>query len=260
MEHTITSLAKKARVTVRTLRHYDQIGLLKPSLRMANGKRIYSDEDSMRLFEIVFFKKIGISLSKIKEIFCSKNVLQAAATALMTRKQALANEMKKLQRYTACIDTVLPQYKNCNMSHKERLEKFCSTQNMLKEIEHIQIQKVGKEEVEKAKKKMETLSEEKMDDLTDQSNKLMRALVKAVEEDLDPASKEVQKLIQWNYDLMAEFHVVTKEIFLKLRDHILDQRKCYLAYHPKLPEFLHKAMDVFADKHFHNKNKKVSND
>ncbi len=250
MEHSITSLAKKARVTVRTLRHYDQIGLLKPSIRLANGRRIYSDEESMRLFEIVFFKKVGISLPKIKEIFKSKDVLQAATIALMTRKQALAKEMKKLQRYTACIDTVLPQYKNCNMSQKERLEKFCSTQNMIKEIENIQIQKVGKEAVEKAKKKMETLSEEKVDDLTDQSNKLMREFVKAVEQGLDPASKEVQKLIQWNYDLMAEFHVVTKEIFLKLRDHILDQRECYLAYHPKLPEFLYEAMDVFAIKHF----------
>lgn len=260
MEHSITSLAKKARVTVRTLRHYDEIGLLKSSLRMANGKRIYSDEDSMRLFEIVFFKKVGISLSKIKEIFCSKNVLQAAATALMTRKQALAKEMEKLQRYTACIDTVLPQYKNCNMSQKERFEKFCSTQNMIKEIENIQIQKVGKEAVEKAKKKMETLSEERVDELTDESNKLMREFVQAVEQGLDPASKEVQKLIQWNYDLMAEFHVVTKEIFLKLRDHILDQKECYLAYHPKLPEFLYKAMDVFTTKHFKNNNKKASND
>lgn len=208
-----------------------------------------------------FLKKIGISLPKIKEIFKSNDVLQAATTALVTRKQALAKEMKKLQRYTACIDTVLPQYKNCKMSHKQRLEKFCSTQNMIKEIENIQIQKVGKEAVEKAKKKMETLSEEKVDDLTDQSNKLMREFVKAVEQGLEPASKEVQKLIQWNYDLMAEFHVVTKEIFLKLQDHILDQRECYMAYHPKLPEFLYEAMDVFANKHFQNKkNKEMSND
>lgn len=250
MEHSITSLAKKVRVSVRTLRHYDEIGLLKPSIRQANGRRIYSDEDAMRLFEIVFFKRVGISLSKINEIFASKDVLRAAATALMTRKQELAKEMQKLQRYTACIDTVLPQYKNCNMSEKERLEKFCSTQNMIKEIENIQIQKVGKEAVEKAKQEMETLSEERVDELTDQSNKLMREFVKAVEQDLDPASKEVQKLIQWNHDLMAEFQVVSKEIFLKLRDHILDQKECYLAYHPKLPEFLYEAMDVFANKHF----------
>jgi len=75
---------------------------------------------------------------------------------------------------------------------------------------------------------------------------------------LDPASKAVQKLIQWNYDLTAEFHVVTKEIFLKIRDHILEQRECYAAYHPKLPEFLYEAMDAFAAKQFKDK-AKVSN-
>ena len=86
----------------------------------------------------------------------------------------------------------------------------------------------------------------------------MREFVKAVEQGLNPASKEVQKLIQWNYDMMAEFHVVTKEIFLKLRDHILEQRECYSAYHSKLPEFLYEAMDAFATKQFKDKTK-VSN-
>ena len=252
MEQSITSLAKKARVTVRTLRHYDQIGLLKPSIRMANGKRIYSDEESMRLFEIVFFKKVGISLPKIKELIRSKNFIQAASLALTARKQALAKEIKKLQRYAACIDTVLPQYKNCTMSQKERLEKFRSYQNMIKEVENIQIQEVGKEAVERAKKKIETLSEDQVDELTDKSNKLMKEFVKAVEQGLDPRSKEVQKLIKWNYDMMAEFQAVTQEILLKIRDSILDQRECYAAYHPKLPEFLYEAMDAFIKRFFHD--------
>ncbi len=92
------------------------------------------------------------------------------------------------------------------------------------------MQQIGKEAVQKAKKKIETLSEEKVDEITDHSNKLMREFEKAVEQGLNPASKEVQKLIKWNYDMMAEFHAVTKEIFLKLRDHILNQRECYSAY------------------------------
>jgi MerR family transcriptional regulator, thiopeptide resistance regulator len=258
MKHSITSLAKKARVTVRTLRHYDQIGLFEPSIRMTNGKRIYSDEDCMRLMEIVFFKRIGISLPKIKDIFGSKNILLAATSALMVRKQVLAKEIEKLQRHTASIDTILPQYKNCNMNQKERFEKFCSYQTLVKEIEDLQIQKIGQDAVEKAKKKVEALSGEKIDEITDHFNKLMREFIKAVELGLNPASKEVQKLIQWNYDMMAEFHLVTKEIFLKLRDHILEQKECYSAYHPELPEFLYKAMDAFATKQFKDKTK-VSN-
>lgn len=260
MDHNITSLAKKARVTVRTLRHYDQINLLKPSIRMANGKRIYSDQDFMKLMEIVFFKKVGISLQKIKEIFSSKDILRAATSALLTRKQTLAKEIKKLQLHTSSIDTVLPQYSNCNMSQEERLERFCSYQNLVHEIEAIQIQQFGKEAVEQSKKKIEALSEEKIDQLTDHSNTLMRKLVKAVELGLDPESKEVQKLIQWNYDTMSEFHTVTKEIFSKLRTHILEQRECYSAYHQKLPEFLYEAMGVFASKHFKNPVKESNDD
>ena len=259
MEYSITSLAKKTRVTGRTLRHYDQIGLLKPSVRMASGKRIYSDEEFMRLCEIVFFKKMGISLPKIKEIFCFKDPTQSAAAALIARKKALAKEIEKLQRHMACIDATLPQYKNWHLSQKERLEKFKSYQNMIKEIEDIQVQEIGKRAAENNKKKMETLSEEKMDELIDKSNNLLKEFVKAVEQNLDPGSKEAQSLIRWNYDMMAQFHVVTKEIFFKIQDSVLDQKEFYAAYHPKLPEFLYHAMDIFIVSTFPNRQENKQN-
>ena len=255
MEHNITTLAKKARVTSRTLRHYDQIGLLKPAIRMANGKRVYGDEQLMRLCEIVFFKKIGISLPKIKEIFRSKNPVQETASALIAKKKALTEEIKKLKRHMASIDTALPQYQNCHMSQKERLEKFCSLQKMAKEIESIQIQEIGKLAVENNKKKVETLTDENIDELTDQSIKLMKEFVKAVELDLDPGSEEAQKLIKWNYDMMAEFNAVTKEVCLKMQDLILDQKEIYAAYHPKLPQFLYEALSIFVVRFFKDSKK-----
>ncbi len=250
MEYSITSLAKKARVTVRTLRHYDQIGLLKPSIRMSNGKRVYSDEQAMRLFEIVFFKKIGIGLRKVKEIFRSKDCHQAVAAALIARRQELAKEIKKLQRYTTTIDTILPQYKNCSWSHKERLEKFSQWLNVEKEIEDIQIKEFGKELVEKAKEKIDALSEEQVDELQDRSNKLMKIVVKAVERGLDPESNEAQEMVKQYYELLTEFHPVTREIFFKLRNLVLEQRELYSAYHPQLPDLLYKAMGIFAAEFF----------
>lgn len=253
MEYSITSLAKKTRVTSRTLRHYDQIGLLKPSVRMANGKRVYNDEQFMRLCEILFFKKIGIGLPKIKEIFHAKDYSKAAALALAERKQALVKEIKRLQIYAANIDTVLPQYKNCTLNQRERLEKFCSLQNTLKEVEEIQIKEFGKEAFEKAQKELEALSEEQVDAFTDRSIKLRNAAVKAAEQELDPSSKEVQEIIKRYYDLLTEFNSVTREIFLKLRDSVLDRREHYIAYHPKYPEFLYRALDVFASKFFQDR-------
>ncbi len=60
--------AKLAGITVRTLHHYDRIGLLKPSLRDHNGFRLYGDAEFARLQQIQTLKFIGFPLKQIKEI------------------------------------------------------------------------------------------------------------------------------------------------------------------------------------------------
>ena len=60
--------ASVAGVTVRTLHHYDRIGLLKPSGYTSAGFRLYRKEDLVRLQQIVTLKFIGFSLRQIKEL------------------------------------------------------------------------------------------------------------------------------------------------------------------------------------------------
>ncbi len=255
MEHSITSLAKKARVTIRTLRHYDQIGLLKPSIRMANGKRLYSDEQFMRLFEIVFFKKVGLGLPKIKEIFQANNPNKAASSALIARKEALAKEIKKLRIHQSSIEAALPQYKNCTLNQKEKLEKFNSYLNLVKEIEEMEVKEMGQAAYKRAQEKIESLSVDEVDELTDRSNRLLKLLLKAVEQNLHPGSKEVQEVVQRYCAFLGEFHTLTHEILLKIRDSILDRRECYEAYHPKFPDFLYQAFDAFINETLKNQGK-----
>jgi DNA-binding transcriptional MerR regulator len=66
MEYSVESLAKLTKVSVRTLHYYDEIDLLKPLIRMANGRRYYGIEQLHRLLEILYFKEMGISLKKIR--------------------------------------------------------------------------------------------------------------------------------------------------------------------------------------------------
>lgn len=192
-------------------------------------------------------------MPKIKGIFLLKDCYKAAAATLVTRKQELTKEIKRLQRYVTSIDMAIPYYRNCNLSQKARLEKFRSLQNTMKEMEEIQIEEFGKEKIEKAKEKVEALSEEQVDELADRSNKLMKDAIKAIEQGLKPDSREVQEMTKRYYDLLTEFNPVTQKIFLKLRDAVLDQREIYAAYHPKLPDFLYEAMDVFATAFFQDK-------
>ncbi|RNF40115.1 MerR family transcriptional regulator [Planococcus salinus] len=66
--YKVQEVAKIAGVSVRTLHHYDSIGLMKPSNIGTNRYRYYNDEDLKLLQHILFFKEIGFSLKKIQEI------------------------------------------------------------------------------------------------------------------------------------------------------------------------------------------------
>lgn len=73
----VKNLSKLTGVTVQTLHHYDRIGLLKPSLRLANGYRIYSEKDLLQLQQIIALKFFGFKLSQIKTLITEeKSALQ----------------------------------------------------------------------------------------------------------------------------------------------------------------------------------------
>ena len=65
---TVGEFAKKSGITMRTLRYYDKIGLLKPSSYNEAGYRLYTKEDFPKLQQILTLKFIGLSLDEIKDI------------------------------------------------------------------------------------------------------------------------------------------------------------------------------------------------
>ena len=68
---TVHEVSELAHVSVRTLRHYDKIGLLKPSGRSEAGYRLYSDDDLARLQQIMLFRELEFSLADIGAILDS---------------------------------------------------------------------------------------------------------------------------------------------------------------------------------------------
>ncbi|NEM83747.1 MerR family transcriptional regulator, partial [Escherichia coli] len=69
----IGDLAKKLNITTRTIRYYDQKGLVKPSRVSESGYRLYSDEQVKQLKLIIFLKELGFSLKDIQKILEDKN-------------------------------------------------------------------------------------------------------------------------------------------------------------------------------------------
>lgn len=94
--YSVGELAKATGLTVRTLQHYDNIGLLPPSGRTAGGRRYYTDDDMMKLTQIVFYKTVGIPLSDIREKLSDaitpdelESVFNRQLTVVLTKIDAL---------------------------------------------------------------------------------------------------------------------------------------------------------------------------
>ena len=111
--YTIKALCELTRISVRTLHYYDEIKLLKPSKRTEKGHRRYSENDILRLQQIVTFKFLGFSLSQIKKLLQQDkfNILES----LKMQANALAEEAIKLQKVAKFYNFIINQY-NCDNS------------------------------------------------------------------------------------------------------------------------------------------------
>jgi len=68
MEYTVQKLGKLAGISTRTIRYYDEIGILKPARINSSGYRIYGQSELDRLQQILFYRELGVSLIDIKNI------------------------------------------------------------------------------------------------------------------------------------------------------------------------------------------------
>src|SRR5512141_1044283 len=99
---TVKQLSTLAGVTPRTLHHYDEIGLLKPSRVGANGYRYYGEEALLRLQQILFYRELDMPLEDIRKIMGRRDF--DVLSALESHKQALKKKMERTSRLLKTVD------------------------------------------------------------------------------------------------------------------------------------------------------------
>jgi DNA-binding transcriptional MerR regulator len=132
MEWSIQQIAKLAGTTSRTLRHYDDIGLLAPSSVGHNGYRHYDEAALVRLQRILLLRELGLGLPQITEVLARE---QSEAHALESHLAWLRQEQDRLTRQIASVETTIDALRG-----GERL----MAENMFDGFDHTQY----KEEVE----------------------------------------------------------------------------------------------------------------
>jgi len=125
-EHTVGVVAELTGVSVRTLHHYDEIGLLEPSDRSAAGYRLYSADDLRRLQRILFYRELDFDLGTIGAVLAEPGV--SDEDRLRTQRELLGERIARYQAMTAVIDRELAARKlGLTLTPQERLEVFGST-------------------------------------------------------------------------------------------------------------------------------------
>lgn len=96
--------AKISGLTIRTLQHYDNIGLLPASGRTEGGRRYYTESDIIKLEHVVFYRGLGFSLEQIKERLIDKSMDDNENSLLETQKFLLYNQVYSIQNSIAAIE------------------------------------------------------------------------------------------------------------------------------------------------------------
>jgi DNA-binding transcriptional MerR regulator len=105
MGDPVGKVAGFAGVTVRTLHHYDEIGLLSPSGRSSAGYRSYSDADLDRLQRILFYRELGFSLDAIATIVDDPGT--DAQAHLKRQRELLTGRIEQLNRMVAAVERAM---------------------------------------------------------------------------------------------------------------------------------------------------------
>jgi DNA-binding transcriptional MerR regulator len=122
---TVGAVARLAGVTVRTLHHYDEVGLMRPSGRSEAGYRRYTDADIERLQRILFYRELEFGLDDIRDALADPD----ADTLVHLRRQhaLLGARIERLKRLSDAVALAMEAHQvNIPLTPEERLEVFGS--------------------------------------------------------------------------------------------------------------------------------------
>ncbi len=104
MAFTVGELARLTGITVRTLHHYDEIGLVVPSQRTAAGYRLYDDADVIRLQQVLLFRELGLPLD---EIAFAIDQAGSREDLLRQHREVLVQKRARIDAMLSALDSAL---------------------------------------------------------------------------------------------------------------------------------------------------------
>lgn len=129
----VKDLSKLTGISVQTLHHYDRINLLKPSARLPNGYRVYSERDLLQLQQIIALKFFGFELSKIKALLTGN---AGALEHFAIQAQLLEQKANTLFDASKALKSIVSDVADDKSIPWETILKLIEVYRMTQQLEH----------------------------------------------------------------------------------------------------------------------------
>ncbi len=246
MSYTVKELADLAGVTPRTLRYYDQIGLLLPPLISENGYRYYDRGSLRRLQQILFFKELDLPLKEIQQLmddpeFQPLQALQAHRKALLARRKRLDKLLETLDQ------SILEIQGDRKMSEKEYFSGF----NQARYEDEVRERWRKTDQYAESMKNWSDYSGEQKQQILQLGGEIVEKII-TDDPETDPESLEVQSAVEEYFQYFNQyFYRMDRDFFRGLSEMWIEDPRFAVNYDMVREggaEFIRDAVQIYCDR------------
>lgn len=217
---TVGQVAERSGVTVRTLHHYDEIGLLRPSRRSASGYRLYTDEDLVRLQHVVVYRRLGFALEEVAVLLDDPEADVAAH--LRRQRAAVMSRLDELAELVTAIDRALEaEVSGMQLTPEEQRELF--GEDFKEEYQEEARERWGDTEAwRQSQQRTSQYTKADWQAIKAEADGINARLVEALQAGepadspaaMDAAEAHRRHITRWFYDCPAEMHACISEMYV----------------------------------------------
>ncbi len=245
--YTIKEIADLAGVTTRTLRYYDQLGLLIPSEIGENGYRYYDHNCLLRLQQVLYFRELDVPLKEIQTILSRPNF--QLLPALENHRNALKNQVKRINKLLGTlVKTISSLEGEGNMSDEAYFEGFDETQ-----YEDETRERWGRTpQYAESQRKWSSYSKDQKEEIKEEGGKISIRMVTENPE-ASPGDPDVQTAVGEYYEYLNKYFYTCEVEFMRGLADMWVQDPRFAVNYERIREgggaFVREAVHIYCDQH-----------
>lgn len=229
----VGELAKRTGISIRTLHHYDEIGLVSPSHRTVSGHRLYGRDEVVRLQQVLSLRQLGFPLEEIRELLARRDF--DAQSLVRTHIERLKRQIAAQQDLCARLEAVAAHYESASA------DEFIQAIEVMTMFDKY----YTKEQLDALAQRREMFGEEQMRAFQEAWPRLIAAVKEEMERGTDPKDPKVQALAARWRELIEAFTGGDAGILDSLKNLYRGEPQfaAQQGFDPRLSEYVQKAWD-----------------